>query len=189
MPARSLIRFLALTSLLVAGTSAGAEDQRTHWRDPGPGVELDVLPYATGGWYGSLWYGFGHVRIRGVVSQVNPRDFAVNGDFTDAKTRAYALIVDYLPRRDRTGLWLGAGVELWENSIAHPEEVARGEYETVMATLGAGWIWHLGDHLYLNPWAAGHLRVAGDDKASVGAHTYEPDRFVAEASVKVGWRF
>jgi hypothetical protein len=133
MPARALIRFLALT-LLVGAASAGADDQRTRWRDPGAGVELDVLPYATGGWYGSLWYGFAHVRIRGVVSRVNPPDFTVDGDFTDAQTTAYALIADYFPRRDRTGLWLGAGVELWENSIAHPGESVRGQYDTVMAT-------------------------------------------------------
>jgi hypothetical protein len=90
-------------------------------------MEIDVLPYATGGWYGSLWYGFGHLRIRGVISQVNPPDFTIEDGFTDARTRAYALLVDYFPRPGRTGPWLGAGIERWENSIAHPEEEMRGE--------------------------------------------------------------
>jgi hypothetical protein len=188
IPARLLIRFLALISPFVS-TTAGAEELGARLREPGPGVELDVLPYATGGWYGSLWYGFGHLRLRGVVSEVNPPDFTIEGDFTNAQTRAYALIVDYFPRRDRTALWLGAGIERWENSIEHPEEVARGQYDTVMATLGVGWIWRLGDHVYVNPWAAGHLRVAGDDQALLGSRLYAPDRFVPEASVKIGWRF
>jgi hypothetical protein len=101
--ARLLIRFLALISPFVS-TIAGAEELGARLREAGPGVELDVLPYATGGWYASLWYGFGHL-------------------------------------------------------------------------------------LYVNPWAAGHLRVAGDDQALLGSRLYAPDRFVPEASVEIGWRF
>lgn len=153
------------------------------------GVEADVLPYATGGWYASGWFGRSHIRIRVVASQVELPEFTIRGDFHDGESRAYAGLVDYFPMGALRGPWLGTGVEHWRNRIGHPAESVTGEYRNVMATLGGGWVFNLGRHIYVNPWAAGHVRVGGDTFAQVGTRVYQPPKALAEASVKFGVRF
>ncbi len=173
---------LLLGGLLCLVSSAFAQSVQV-------GVEADVLPYATGGWYASGWFGRSHIRIRVVASQVELPDFTIKGDFHDGESRAYAGLVDYFPRAALRGPWLGGGLEHWRNRIGHPAETVTGEYRNVMATLGGGWVFDVGRHIYINPWAAGHVRVGGDTSARVGTRVYEPPAALAEASVKVGVRF
>lgn len=153
------------------------------------GTEFDVLPYATGGWYVSGWWGRDHLRVRAVASDVNLPDFTLKGDFTDGESRAYAGLVDYFPRAALRGPWIGAGVEHWRNRVGHPAESVKGEYTNWMFTVGGGWVFNLGRHVYLNPWAAGHARVSGDETALVGRRVYDVPKGLAEASIKLGLRF
>ena len=153
------------------------------------GTEFDVLPYATGGWYASAWWGRDHVRVRAVASDVNLPDFTLKGDFEEGESRAYAGLIDYFPRTGLRGPWIGAGVEHWKNRVGHPAETVKGEYTNWMFTVGGGWVFNLGRHVYLNPWAAGHVRMSGDDQAQVGSRIYEPPKGLAEASIKLGLRF
>jgi len=156
---------------------------------PTIGVEVDVLPYVTGGWYASAWLGYNQLRARLVASKVNPPDFTLKENFTNGETQAYAALLDYFWRPSFRGPWAGGGIEYWDNRVGHPAEVATGMYQTWMATVGGGWVLGIGRHLYLNPWAAGHWQIAGDTKAVVGSRVYEPRAAIAEASIKIGWSF
>jgi hypothetical protein len=176
-----VIAAVAFVSLCVAGTARA--------QSPQVGAEFDVLPYATGGWYVSGWWGTGHVRLRAVASDIDLPDFTISGDFKDGKSRAYAGLIDYFPKSALRGPWIGAGVEHWRNQIGHPAETERGEYTTWMATVGGGWIFNLGRHVYLNPWAAGHVRMSGDHSVRVGSRVYAPPKGLGEVSIKLGLRF
>jgi hypothetical protein len=186
---KSLAVVLVLTLLFPCAATVFAQEGSGTVGPLSVGAELDVLPYITGGWYGSGWLGVNHVRVRLVASKVNPPDFTLKGDFTNGETQAYAALMDYFLRPSFKGGWIGGGIEHWDNRVAHPAETARGTYHDWMATVGGGWVFGIGPHLYLNPWAAGHWRVAGDTQAFVGSRLYEPRKALAEGSVKIGWRF
>ena len=175
--------------LLSPATISAHEHSIPGGLSPQAGVEADVLPYVTGGWYASGWVGYDRVRLRLVASKVNPPDFTLKDDFTNGETRAYAALVDYFPRPAFEGPWIGGGIEHWDNRVGHPAETATGNYQNWMATVGGGWVFGMGRHLYLNPWAAGHWRIAGDTQTYVGSRLFQPRSALAEASVKMGWRF
>ena len=153
------------------------------------GTEFDVLPYATGGAYGSLILGRGAWRVRGVVSRVNvPEAFVADG-FSDQRTDAIALLADrFIGRRrdEGRGFWVGGGVEYWRTRISRDGSEAYTAYNTTMLTAGGGYVWHLTRHVYLNPWAAAHASIAGDRDVDVSGATFTPRRFTAEASLKLG---
>ena len=89
---------LSLCFLAPATISAQQHSGPTESMSPTLGVELDVLPYVTGGCYASGWIGYNHVRARLVASKLNAPDFTLKDDFTNAETRAYATLVDYFWR-------------------------------------------------------------------------------------------
>ncbi|MGE0160798.1 MAG: hypothetical protein AB7T31_15450 [Gemmatimonadales bacterium] len=153
------------------------------------GFELDALPFASGGYYGSLWLGADHLRLRGVVTRMTLPDFLVDDSFDESEMDVYALIVDYMPRPGFSGPWLGAGIEYWDRSIASVTDGATAEWDNLVTTVGAGWVRKLLGDLYVNPWAAVHLVVGGDSEVRVGSSVYDVPRFVTEASLKLGWHF
>lgn len=174
------------------------------WAGPGPGsgqrpgsamqpvrigTEFDVLPYATGGAYGSLVLGRGAWRIRGVLSRVNvPEAFVADG-FSDQRTDAIALLADRFigaGSGEARGFWAGGGVEYWQNGVRRDGSESYAAYNNTMLTAGGGYVWHLTRHVYLNPWAAAHASVAGDREVDVSGATFAPRRFTAEASLKLG---
>lgn len=182
---------LVVMLLFVAAATLSAQE-RVGAQESAPAIgggELDIVPYVTGGWYGSGWLGVNHVRIRLVASKVYPPDFTLNNDFTNGETQAYAALMDYFLRPVFRGPWIGGGIEHWDSRVGYPGETAKGTYRDWMATVGGGWVFGIGPHLYLNPWAAGHWRVAGDTQTLVGSRVYEPRKALAEGSVKIGWRF
>lgn len=128
-----------------------------------------------------------HVRVRTVASDVNLPDFtsrAISRRASRAPTRASTTS----RARGLRGPWIGAGVEHWKNRIGHPAEPGKGEYTNWMFTVGGGWVFNLGRRVYLNPWAAGHVRMSGDEQAQVGSRIYEPPKGLAETSIKPGLR-
>jgi hypothetical protein len=153
------------------------------------GFELDALPYLTGGYYGSIWSGLDHFRLRGVVSEVNVPSFATEKNFKSKKIKAYAVIIDYFISRNFTGFWFGTGFEYWDSSIKNDTETASAEYKNTVFTIGSGYVWYFYKNFYLNPWLAGHYIISGDKEVTVGSSTFKPKEFTAEASVKFGWHF
>jgi len=179
--------------LLVAGTTDRALAQGvTAARDSKDwqfGSEVDVVPFATGGYYGSGFVGHEGWRTRAVVARTNIPSFMVSDGYKDKRTDAYALLADRFigaRRLQLDGLWVGGGAEYWRNRIHAENSNVDAHYQNYMATVGAGYVWKLTHHIYVNPWAAGHLVVAHSREIPIAGKIYKQSIFTSEASVKIG---
>ncbi len=164
----------------------------TGWAQPAPcaiqwSAEVDAVPFATGGWYGSLAAGSGAWRLRGVVAEVHPPSTFEPKGWTGGRTRAQALLLDRFFEAGFNGPWTGFGVERWEERIRPDGQPGKAAMNSLQGTLGAGWVYRMGSHFTLNPWMAAHARMAGDREAQADGQVCRPRRIQAEASVKAGW--
>jgi hypothetical protein len=169
--------------------SAAAEPGKARWRF---GTELDVVPYATGGYYVSGFAGHGGWRLRGVGARTNAPGFMVSSGFEQKRTDAYALLVDRFFGSRRTqlrGFWLSGGGEYWRNRIRQENPSPFSYYDNFVLTAGGGYVWKLSNHFYLNPWTALHFVAAGDRNINVSGKTYEQPVVTPEVSVKIGFIF
>ena len=156
------------------------------------GSEIDVLPYATGGYYGSLFAGRNVWRLRAVVARTSAPSFLVAEGFEKKRTDAYALLTDRFlgsKKRLQQGIWIGGGGEFWRSRIRQEGTKEYAYYNNFSLTIGGGYAWKLTRHLYLNPWSAAHVVVGGDSAINVSGKTYKQPRFTPEASFKVGFVF
>ncbi len=153
------------------------------------GVEADVLPYITGGYYGSIWVAHSHFRYRAILTRVSTPDFLLENGFGDNRMTVYAVIADYFfkPAVDRW--WVGTGFEYWDARIGSDLNRSTAAYHQYVFTAGGGYVWKFAGNFYLNPWAAVHLRMAGEKRVPVGDATFEPAFFTPEGSLKIGWYF
>lgn len=192
-PVWSPIVAIVLLLALAVRTSSAQEAPETK-KPLQLGSEMDVVPYATGGYYGSGFLGMGKdaVRFRYVVARTNMPSFMVSNGFRDKRTDAYALLTDrfFGPNRNKLqGPWIGGGAEYWRNRIRTDQSPVYTEYQNYLATLGGGYVWKLSRHVYLNPWVGGHVVVAHGRDISVGGKVYKQPLFTPEASVKIGITF
>ena len=153
------------------------------------GIELDALPWLTGGYYVSGWYAADKLRYRAVLTEINVPDSFVEDGYKDKQIRAYAVIMDYFPSVSRKGVWYGAGLEYWQTSIANESDNAQAEYDNTVFTVGLGYVWQITESVYLNPWAALHLIVGGEQDITVGNRRYHQGSLTPSASIKLGWQF
>ncbi|MFN8336361.1 MAG: hypothetical protein U0U09_14630 [Cyclobacteriaceae bacterium] len=151
------------------------------------GIEIDALPYITGGYYGSLWIGHEHLRYRAIITEITTPEFFVEDGFTNNKINAYTAIVDYFFKPDFRKWWVGVGLEYWKGSIQTDARTSTSKYENVITTAGTGYVWKFYKKFYLNPWAALHVRVAGDNKVMVDSQEFNPPVITPEVSLKIGW--
>jgi hypothetical protein len=182
---KKYILILALFSTV----SSHAQVDKSSNNSVSIGIELDALPYITGGYYGSLWIGRNHMRYRAVLANVNTPDIMVEDGFTNNEIQAYAAIVDYFFKPNFERWWIGAGIEYWDGSIQTDAALETATYSQTVFTLGGGYVWKFHKNFYLNPWVAFHARLAGDREVSVNEKVFEPATFTPEASLKVGWYF
>jgi len=184
---------LILLFLLAAALFSQEKDAvRQNKGNYAAGLEADLLPYITGGYYGSAWYGYDKVRIRGIAAQVRPPAFIIKDGFEKLKTTSYTVIADYFPFSKPgafEGFWAGFGYEFWKNEIANKSDKTNKGYENSVITIGGGYIFCLYKNIYINPWVAGHFSVSGTSSFPVGNASYSPSVFLPEASVKIGIRF
>lgn len=180
--------FLSICFTLLFSFSYGQADNQST-KNTSIGFELDALPYITGGYYGSVWIGHNHFRYRAVISKVEIPDFVIQDGFTNNENKAYAAIVEYFFRPDFEGWWIGTGIEYWENNIQTDAKLDTSEYNNTVFTIGSGYVWKFYKNFYLNPWVAGHLRIAGDKDVVVDESTFETKLFIPEVSLKLGWHF
>ena len=154
------------------------------------GTELDLLPYVSNGYYASVWFGLDNqkMRIRPVLAKTELPDFMLDDEFNRNTIKAYAVVVDYFFKPNYKGVWIGSGFEYWDGEIEDQVKNTNG-YDAWVHTLGAGYVWKFWDNLYINPWVAGHLRIAGDKRVQVGNEIYKPKRFTPEISIKIGYHF
>lgn len=189
----SLIFALVLLPSLTARASHAQQTAETE-KSLQFGSEVDVVPYATGGYYGSGFWGISKeaIRFRYVVTRTNIPSFMVSDGFKDKRTDAYALLADKFigaKRNKLQGLWVGGGAEYWRSRIRTDQSSVYSEYQNYLVTVGGGYVWRFSHHVYLNPWAGGHLVVAHDRDIHVADKVYKQPIFTPEASVKIGFTF
>ena len=171
--------------LLVAGQSPQTEKPAAMTI----GFEQDFLPYLTGGYFGALFIGKGHWRIRGLAAQATKPDFLLPDGFTGNTIKAYAIVGDLFLKPSFSGWWISGGAVVWNGTIKIEGAPQSGHYQQYLVNGSAGYNWKFAGNFYLSPWAGLHLRLAGDTEVPVAAKTFKPPVLNPEASVKVGWYF
>ncbi|MBA4056575.1 MAG: hypothetical protein C0490_17805, partial [Marivirga sp.] len=109
--------------------------------------------------------------------------------FTNNKIQAYTGIVDYFFKPKFERWWVGGGLEYWKGSIQTGAKLSSAKYSNTIITVGTGYVWKFYKNFYLNPWAAIHVRVAGDDSIMVDGEEFKPSALTPEVSLKIGWHF
>lgn len=159
------------------------------------GVAIDLLPpvmsATTGhfGYSGQIWYGYNKFRVRGVIAGFQmPDKLMGNNDFKDLKTTATALIFDCFKNYNFKGWWIGAGFEMWNNTITSKMDNNNYRFNNFVATAGGGYIFKVYKNFYFEPWGAVHY-ILNNDVVSVGVTEYKTKKFQGEVSLKMGWHF
>ena len=153
------------------------------------GLELDVLPYITGGYYGGAWIGKSHLRGRLLIARVYKPSFIVPSGFTNNTVMAYALVGDYFLKDDWNGWWISGGMVLWKSTIQSDLQLSTVSYDNILLHGSVGHNWKLGRQLYFSPWAGMNIRVGGAQTVSVDGASFDTPIINPEASIKIGWYF
>ena len=153
------------------------------------GIEQDILPYLTGGYFLAAWAGQDHLRARAVMASVHKPDWIVADGFTNNQVKAYAILGDYFLKEDWKGWWLGGGFVYWDSSIQSDAQLSTVRYQNVLLNGSVGYSWKFSKHFYVSPWAGMHLRVGGDTDVVVDGKHFTPPLLNPEASVKIGYSF
>jgi hypothetical protein len=183
------IASLLLAAIALSGSLAAQSDEAVSAQPMTVGAELDVLPFATGGWYGSIWAGGGGTRLRAVASRIHVPAFATPEGFQNQSITAVAALCDVFPAGSFERWWIGGGLEYWSGSVEESGSGLEGQYHSYLLTVGTGYVWKVAGNFYLNPWAAAHVVVAGSRDVPVGSSTFSPKTLTGEVSLKVGWHF
>ena len=159
------------------------DSTRSKWKI---GIEQDILPYVTGGYFAAAFAGKDHLRIRALTARVYKPDFAVKDGFTNNNTTAYAVTIDYFLHKNWKGWWIAAGGVYWKNSIQAEQENETAHFDTWLLNGSIGYNITLIKHLYISPWAGLNLKVGGDNSVTVDNTIYSPPALYPEASLKIG---
>ncbi len=105
------------------------------------GTELDMLPYISGGYYVSAWYGIEQFRFRAILTKTTVPEFVLAEGYKDNKLNVYAFITDYFFKKNFEGFWIGTGLEYWDSKITYEAENQTASYNNTVFTLGGGYVW------------------------------------------------
>jgi len=94
------------------------------------GTELDLLPYVSGGYYLSAWYGVDQFRFRAILTKTTVPEFVLADGYTNNKLNVYAFITDYFFKKNFEGFWVGTGLEYWDSQITYEAENQTASYNT-----------------------------------------------------------
>lgn len=153
------------------------------------GMEQDILPYATGGYFAAVWVGKEHVRVRALVARVRKPDIVVRKGFTNNRVTAYALILDYFKEKDWKGWWLGGGLVYWKSSVQADTRQTTAYYDNTLLNGSIGYNWYLTRKIYLSPWVGIHVRVGGTKEILVDNQVFRTSFLNPEGSLKMGLHF
>jgi len=172
--------------VLFAFASSAQQSPRTKIN---AGIEQDVLPYVTGGYFAGAWIGKDHIRIRAITAKVHKPGFIIKDGFTNNRVKAYALLGDYFLKSNWKGWWAATGLVYWKNSIQTNARINTAHYNTWLLNGSIGYSFNLGWHFYLSPWSGLHFKIGGDKHVVVDGKLFTPPFVSPEASVKFGAYF
>ncbi len=150
------------------------------------GLELDALPYATGGYFGAVWLGKGLWRARVLHASVHMPDWFVKEGFQNHRIKAYALVADRFLKPDWRGIWLGGGLVYWKSDIQTDALLEEAALNNLLLNGSLGYNIRLGRHFYLSPWGGMSLHIAGDKDIPVDNLRFTLPLLNPEASLKLG---
>lgn len=153
------------------------------------GLELDVLPYATGGYFGAAWVGKNKWRSRVLVADVNMPDIITKEGFTNHHIHSYAVILDRFLDDNWKGWWIGAGPVYWKSKIQSDAGTATKNFENLLLNGSLGYNFQVYKNIYVSPWAGLSLKVSGDDEFILDNKEYKLPLLNPELSVKFGLYF
>lgn len=153
------------------------------------GLELDVLPYATGGYFGAVWVGKGKWRTRALLADVNKPDFTTKEGFTNHHIKAYAVVLDRFLKDNWKGWWIGGGPVYWKSDIQSDSSNAAKNFENFLLNGSLGYNFTIYKNIYISPWAGLSLKVSGNDEFTLDNKEYNLPLLNPEASVKFGFHF
>ncbi|MBP8240420.1 MAG: hypothetical protein KAX50_10680 [Saprospiraceae bacterium] len=153
------------------------------------GLELDALPYLTGGYFGAAWVGRQHWRLRVLITGVNKPDWATPDGFTKHHITSSAAVADFFLKPDWKGWWIGGGPVYWSSTIQTDAKLQTAQFKNLLLNGSIGYNLRLPGHFYLSPWAGLSIRVAGDTDVPVDNTTFTLPLLNPEASLKLGWYF
>lgn len=178
-------QYVVMWCLLMTIFSENMQGQ-DRWK---AGVELDVLPYITGGYFGAGWIGKNHVRVRVLYAKVHLPQFIIPKGFTNNTIRSFAVVGDYFLKKEQAGWWLGAGLVTWTGEIQSDAKIGTATYKSYLLNGSLGYVFPVYKGLYVSPWAGLSLRMAGDSNVVVDGTPFKPPLINPEMSVKIGYGF
>jgi hypothetical protein len=179
------VLFLILILSIVSDAYA-QQDSTKHFK---VGAELDVLPYATGGYFAALWVGKNKTRIRVLTASVNKPDWAINKNYRNHHINAYAIVADRFLKTHWNGWWISGGIVYWKSSIQTNALLQTSNFENFLLNGSIGYNWKFYRQFYLSPWAGISFRTAGDKNVPVDNKQFTLPFINPEASLKIGWHF
>ncbi|HEU4788947.1 MAG TPA: hypothetical protein VFS71_04620 [Flavobacterium sp.] len=185
MKKAAFLIFIAFSMQLQAQSTNGT-DTNNKWNF---GLELDVLPYATGGYFGAVWAGKGKWRTRALLADVNKPDFTTKEGFTNHHVKAYAVVLDHFLKDNWKGWWIGGGPVYWKSDIQSDTSNATKNFDNFLLNGSLGYNFTIYKNIYISPWAGLSLKVSGNDEFTLDNKEYNLPLLNPEASVKFGFHF
>ncbi|PJJ07078.1 hypothetical protein CLU83_0220 [Flavobacterium sp. 1] len=167
-------------------TDSLQNNQTSKWNF---GLELDALPYATGGYFGAVWAGKNKWRGRALFADVNKPDFTTKDGFTNHHIKAYAVILDRFLKDNWKGWWIGGGPVYWKSNIQSDSSNATKDFNNFLLNGSLGYNFTIYKNIYISPWAGLSLKVSGTDEFTLDSKEYNLPLLNPEASVKFGISF
>jgi|APLak6261660806_1056025.scaffolds.fasta_scaffold10780_2 hypothetical protein len=153
------------------------------------GLELDVLPYATGGYFGAGWIGKNKWRTRVLLADVNKPEFTTKDGFTNHHVKAYVVLLDCFLKDNWKGWWIGAGPVYWKSNIQSDNSNVTKNFDNFLLNGSLGYNFTVYKNIYISPWAGLSLKVSGNDEFVLDNKEYNLPLLNPEASVKFGIYF
>ena len=155
-------------------------------------ISPDILPYAASSIDGDTgysiqgWISYNRFKFRAVAAQVYLPEIFRDNNLEYHRLNVTAFITDYYFSEINRGLWVGSGIEIWENTASDNSE--EKQWNNLIMTLGSGYTFMPGKHFYLNPFAAVHFDPSGE-KITFNDFSINEKIFQYSASMKLGWMF
>lgn len=181
-----LLLLFVIFSMQSQAQSTNGTYTNTKWNF---GVELDILPYVTGGYFGAGWIGKDKWRGRVLFADVNKPNFVTKDGFSDHHIKAYAAILDRFLKDSWKGWWIGGGPVYWKSDIQSDSSNATQNFDSFLLNGSLGYNFTISKNFYVSPWAGLSLKIGGNDEFVLDNKEYNLPLLNPEASVKFGFYF